>query len=106
MAIFIAQLALPRMKAAKPASQIKSFVRLFGSHAPKYTSVFFFRHTLTDMRRLGLQPILFHSFECWRKQTGCFPFHVVSICPPAEKVKFDVWPWHLHRLEGRKLRPD
>jgi hypothetical protein len=48
MAIFIAQLALPRMKAAKPASQIKRFVRLFGGHAPKYTSDFFFRHCLTE----------------------------------------------------------
>jgi hypothetical protein len=34
------------MKAAKPASQIKRFVRLFGGHAPENTTVFFFRHTL------------------------------------------------------------
>jgi hypothetical protein len=53
VAIFIAQLALPRMKAAKPASQIKSFVRLFGSHTPKYTSVFFFRHTLRKTQISG-----------------------------------------------------
>jgi hypothetical protein len=34
------------MKAAKSASQIKRFVRLFGGHAPENTPVFFFRHTL------------------------------------------------------------
>jgi hypothetical protein len=30
------------------------------------------------------------SFTEFRKQTGCFPFHAVSIRPPAGKVKFDV----------------
>jgi hypothetical protein len=53
VAIFIAQLALPRMKAANPASQIKSFVRLFAGHAPENTPVFFFRHTLTTSRPEG-----------------------------------------------------
>jgi hypothetical protein len=47
VAIFIAQLALPRMKTAKPASQIKRFVRLFGGHASEIIPVLFFRHTLT-----------------------------------------------------------
>jgi len=47
VAIFIAQLALPRMKAAKPASHIKRFVRLFGGRAPENTTALFFRHTLT-----------------------------------------------------------
>ena len=46
VAIFIAQLGLPRMKAAKPASQIMRFFLLFGGHAPENTPVFFFRHTL------------------------------------------------------------
>jgi hypothetical protein len=46
VALFIAQLALPRMKTAKPASQIKRFLRLFGAHAPETTSLLFFRHTL------------------------------------------------------------
>jgi hypothetical protein len=34
------------MKTAKPPSQIKRFVRLFASHAPKITPASFFRHTL------------------------------------------------------------
>jgi hypothetical protein len=34
------------MKAAKTASQIKRFVRLFGGHASENTPVLFFRHTL------------------------------------------------------------
>jgi len=46
VAIFIAQLALPRMETAKPASQIKRFVRLFGAHASENTRVRFFRHCL------------------------------------------------------------
>jgi len=48
VAIFIAQLALPQMKAAKPASQIKRFVHLFGAHASENTPGFFFRHCLTE----------------------------------------------------------
>jgi len=47
VAIFIAQLALPQMKAAKPASQIKRFVHLFGAHASENTPGFFFRHCLS-----------------------------------------------------------
>jgi hypothetical protein len=35
------------MKTAKPPSQIKRFVRLFASHAPKITPASFFRHTLS-----------------------------------------------------------
>jgi hypothetical protein len=35
------------MKAAKPGSQIKRFVHLFGGHAPENTPAFFFRHALT-----------------------------------------------------------
>jgi hypothetical protein len=35
----------------------------------------------------------------FRKQAGCFPFHVVGIRPPAGKVKFDVWP-HSGILKG------
>jgi predicted metal-dependent hydrolase len=46
VAIFIAQLALPRMKTAKLASQIKRFIRLFGAHASENTPGFFFRHCL------------------------------------------------------------
>jgi putative transposase len=35
------------MKAAKPASQIKRFVRLFAGHASPNTPVLFFRHCLS-----------------------------------------------------------
>jgi hypothetical protein len=35
------------MKAAKPGSQIKRFVHLFGGHAPENTPAFFFRHALS-----------------------------------------------------------
>jgi hypothetical protein len=37
------------MKTAKPPSQIKRFVRLFASHAPKITPASFFRHTLRTL---------------------------------------------------------
>jgi hypothetical protein len=40
------------MKTAKPPSQIKRFVRLFASHAPKITPASFFRHTLSDLTRI------------------------------------------------------
>jgi hypothetical protein len=40
------------MKTAKPPSQIKRFVRLFASHAPKITPASFFRHTLTFVKAL------------------------------------------------------
>jgi hypothetical protein len=53
VAIFIAQLALPQMKAAKPASQIKRFVHLFGAHASENTPGFFFRHCLTRFEPFG-----------------------------------------------------
>jgi hypothetical protein len=36
------------MKAAKPGSQIKRFVHLFGGHAPENTPAFFFRHALME----------------------------------------------------------
>ena len=38
------------MKAPKPASHIKRFFRLFGAHASENTPVFFFRHTLRQLR--------------------------------------------------------
>jgi len=40
------------MKAAKPGSQIKRFVHLFGGHAPENTPAFFFRHALRKQRRI------------------------------------------------------
>jgi hypothetical protein len=56
VAIFIAQLALPRMKAAKPGSQIKRFVHLFGGHAPENTPAFFFRHALILGSAWAIEP--------------------------------------------------
>jgi hypothetical protein len=45
------------MKAAKPGSQIKRFVHLFGGHAPENTPAFFFRHALTIMQVLVGVPL-------------------------------------------------
>ena len=44
------------MKTAKPASQIKRFVRLCGAHAPEYTPVFFFRHCLRGVVVVWARP--------------------------------------------------
>ena len=41
------------MKAAKPASRIKRFVRLFGGHAHETPPVLFFRHTLSAAQVTG-----------------------------------------------------
>jgi len=66
--------------------------RLKTTNISAFLTLFPMMLQFTGNGRLGLQFILCHGIECLRKQTGCFPSHVVSIRPPAGKVKFDVWP--------------